>query len=78
MGIKNKEHLPPGVKRAVGPEVFIFLAVFFLFFFFIGWKMGMTNMLNTMMNTAYEPVSYTHLDVYKRQDQTARRSPAAR
>lgn len=54
MGIKNKEHLPPGVKRAVGPEVFIFLAVFFLFFFFIGWKMGMTNMLNTMMNTAYE------------------------
>ena len=30
MSLKKKETLPPGVKKAVGPEVFIFLAVFLL------------------------------------------------
>ena len=54
MSLKKKETLPPGVKRAVGPEVFIFLAVFLLFFILIGSRMGTTNMLNTMMNTAFD------------------------
>ncbi|MBP3703983.1 MAG: hypothetical protein J6I98_00485 [Clostridia bacterium] len=54
MGVGNKEKLPPGVKRAVGPEVFIFLAIFFLFFGLVGHKMGTANMLNTLMNTAFE------------------------
>ena len=54
MSLKKRENLPPGVKRAVGPEVFIFLAVFLLFFILIGSRMGTTNMLNTMMNTAFD------------------------
>jgi len=54
MGLKKKETLPPGVKRAVGPEVFIFLGLFLLFFTLIGSRMGVTNMLNTLMNTAFD------------------------
>ena len=54
MGLKKRENLPPGVKRAVGPEVFIFLGAFLLFFTLIGRKMGVTNMLNTLMNTAFD------------------------
>ena len=50
---RNKESLPPGVKRAVGPEVFVFLSLFSLFFVLVGREMGTANMLNTMMNTAY-------------------------
>ena len=54
MGMMKREKLPPGVKRAVGPEVFVFLAFFFLFFGLIGREMGMANMLNTLMNTAFD------------------------
>lgn len=50
---RNEESLPPGVKRAVGPEVFVFLSLFSLFFVLVGREMGTANMLNTMMNTAY-------------------------
>ena len=54
MGVMKREKMPPGVKRAVGPEVFVFLACFFLFFLLIGREMGMANMLNTLMNTAFD------------------------
>ena len=35
-------------------ESLIFLAVFFGFFGFLGHKMGVGNMLNTLMNTAWD------------------------
>ena len=52
--MRKKEQLPPGVKKAVGAEVFIFLAIFLGFFVLIGTEMGTANMFNTMMNTAYQ------------------------
>ena len=52
--MRKKEQLPPGVKRAVGLEVFIFLAIFLGFFILLGCEMGAANMFNTMMNTAYQ------------------------
>ena len=52
--MRKKEQLPPGVKKAVGAEVFIFLAIFLAFFVLIGMEMGTANMFNTMMNTAYQ------------------------
>lgn len=54
MSLRKKEQLPPGVKRSVGAEVFIFLTVFLLFFILMGSRMGTANMLNTMMNTAFD------------------------
>ncbi len=51
---KNVEVLPPNAKKAIGSEVFIFLIIFFGFFILVGREMGVTNMLNTMMNTAYQ------------------------
>ena len=41
-------------KKAVSLEVFIFLAVIIAFFGLIGAKMGGVNMMQTMMNTAYQ------------------------
>ncbi len=35
-------------------EAIIFLAIFFFFFGFLGYKMGLSNMLNTLMNTAWD------------------------
>ena len=52
--MRKKEQLPPGVKKAVGAEVFIFLAIFLAFFVLVGMEMGTANMFNTMMNTAYQ------------------------
>ena len=49
----NKSDLPEGVKRAVDKEVFIFLGLFLGFFVLLGREMGVANMFNTMMNTAY-------------------------
>ncbi len=46
--------LPPNQRKAVGMEVFVFLAVFLGFFGLVGAKMGLANMLNTMMNTAFD------------------------
>ena len=34
---KEKEILPPGVKKAVGPEVFVFLIIFLGFFVALRW-----------------------------------------
>lgn len=44
----------PGTKKIVSPEVFIFLAVFFGLFVYMGSIMGAVNMLNTMMKTAFD------------------------
>lgn len=41
------------LKKAVSLETFVFLAVFFGLFTYLGHIMGLANMLNTMMNTGY-------------------------
>ena len=51
---KDTAPLPPGVKKAVGPEVFVFLVIFLGFFVALCAKMGTVNMFNTMMNTAFD------------------------
>lgn len=50
---KHKMEHPLGMKKAVGLEVFVFLAIFLAFFVLLCLEMGTTNMFNTMMNTAY-------------------------
>ena len=50
----EKEKLPPGIKKAVDKEVFIFLACFLGFFVLLAMEMGTANMFNTLMNTAYQ------------------------
>ena len=50
----KKETLPPGIKKAVDKEVFIFLAIFLGFFVLLAREMGAANMFNTLMNTAYQ------------------------
>ena len=50
----EKEKLPPGIKKAVDKEVFVFLAIFLGFFLLVGREMGTANMFNTLMNTAYQ------------------------
>lgn len=52
--MKQKEKLPLGVKRAIDKEVFIFLIIFLGFFVLLSREMGITNMFNTLMNTAYQ------------------------
>ena len=52
--MNEKEKLPPGIKKAVGKEVFIFLTFFLGFFILMGREMGTVNMFNTLMNTAYQ------------------------
>ena len=49
----KKSDLPEGIKRAVDKEVYIFLAFFLGFFVLMGREMGVANMFNTLMNTAY-------------------------
>jgi len=53
MSRKKESPLPQGVRKAVDKEVFIFLFVFLGLFCVLGTKMGLANMFNTMMNTAY-------------------------
>ena len=53
MPYKKQSDLPEGVKRAVDKEVFVFLAAFLGFFVLLSREMGVANMFNTMMNTAY-------------------------
>ena len=40
-------------KKEIGPENFVFIALFVAFFAVFATKMGLMNTLNTMMNTAY-------------------------
>ena len=51
---KEREILPTGIKKAVGPEVFVFLLIFLGFFIVLCSVMGTVNMFNTMMATAYD------------------------
>ena len=51
---KTKQILPNGVRKGVGPEVFVFIAVFLGFFALLGSRMGLSNMFSTMMNTAHD------------------------
>ena len=44
----------PQIKKAVSPESFVFFGLFLAFFGLLGSRMGLVNMLNTLMNTAYE------------------------
>ena len=50
----EKGKLPPGIKRTVDKEVFIFLFCFLGFFVLLAFEMGTANMFNTLMNTAYQ------------------------
>ncbi|MBQ5951457.1 MAG: hypothetical protein IJL66_04875 [Lachnospiraceae bacterium] len=45
---------PQRTKREIGPENVIFLVCLLVFFGFFAVRMGMLNMINTLMNTAYE------------------------
>ncbi len=47
------------LKKIFGFESFLFLFLFFGFFISIGKVMGATNMLMTLMNTAYESLMHT-------------------
>ncbi len=51
---KDLSQIHPNMKKVVGPEVFIFFALFIGFFGWLGSQMGVVNMLNTMMNTAFD------------------------
>ncbi len=51
---KDLSQIHPNMKKVVGAEVFIFFALFIGFFGWIGSQMGVVNMLNTMMNTAFD------------------------
>lgn len=51
------------MKRAIGPEVFVFLVIFIGFFAMFAFKMGLANMLNTLMNTAYDLLMSTVFDI---------------
>jgi hypothetical protein len=42
------------IKKAVGAESFIFLIGFLAFFTFLGSRMGIVNMFNTLMKTAHQ------------------------
>ena len=54
MSTGKNEPTPVGLKKVTDKEVFIFLIGFLGFFILVGREMGVANMLNTMMNTAYE------------------------
>lgn len=51
---REKPEHPTTEKNAISLEAFIFLGVFVLIFGLLGSKMGMINLLNTMMNTAFD------------------------
>ena len=44
----------PNIKKVVSLESFVFMACFAVLFGVLGTKMGAINMLNTMMQTAYQ------------------------
>lgn len=55
--VKEKDStdpLKPRQKNAVSLEAFVFLGVFLLFFGLIGHRMGLINMINTMMKTSFD------------------------
>lgn len=44
----------PQMKKVLSLETLVFVVLFFAFFGWIGSQMGVVNMLNTMMNTAFD------------------------
>ncbi len=50
---KNSSKIYPDQKKVLDKEVFVFLALFLTFFVYLGSVMGVTPMLNTLMNTAF-------------------------
>ncbi len=60
MGNKQPK-IYPAQKKVLDKEVFIFLALFLAFFVYLGSQMGVANMLNTLMNTAYKLLMETVL-----------------
>ena len=54
MARKEKEILPPGVKKGIGAEVFVFFVLFLGIFLLLGSRMGAAHMFNTLMNTAHD------------------------
>lgn len=57
----NESEKPVTVKKAIGPEAFVFLLCFFLFFWLVGRKMGVVNMINTLMNSGFDLIVNTCL-----------------
>lgn len=53
-GFMKKDTAPSGTKKILGLEVFLFLAIFFGLFVYMGSTMGAVNMINTLMNTAFD------------------------
>ena len=60
MGNKQPK-IYPTQKKVLDKEVFVFLTVFLAFFTYLGSQMGVANMLNTLMNTAYKLLMETVL-----------------
>lgn len=54
MSEKNRPEEDFKIVPALGKEVFIFLCLFLLFFGLIARKMGLVNMISTLMNTAFD------------------------
>ncbi len=50
-------------KKAISKEVFVFLVAFLLCFGAVGMKMGVSNMMQTMMATAYDLLVNTVLNI---------------
>lgn len=53
-GTKRKLDPIPGYKPVIGAESFLIIAGFGVFFAGLSTRMGTVNMMNTMMNTAYD------------------------
>ena len=51
---KKEPKIYPAQKKVLDKEVFIFLIIFLAFFVYLGSQMGVANMLNTLMNTAFK------------------------
>ena len=51
---KKEPKIYPAQKKVLDKEVFVFIALFLAFFAYLSSVMGVTNMLNTLMNTAYK------------------------
>lgn len=60
---KEKEKYGEKEKKAISLEAFIFLAAFLLCFGAVGTKMGISNMMQTMMATAYDLLVNTVLNI---------------
>ena len=58
---KKEPRIYPNQKKVLDKEVFVFLALFLAFFVYLGTQMGVANMLNTLMNTAYKLLMETVL-----------------